>query len=347
MNLPLDALRLPRALGAPILTSNPVRRPECIGFLLAPRFSMLAFVCALEPLRVANRLAQRELYRWETISVEGEPVIASNRMAVVADRSIRERAAYDRLAVCAGFEPEALYDERVRKWLRAHDRAAVPLGAIDTGSFVLAHAGLLADCRATTHWESLESFRSQFPRVAIEPGLFVVDRSRFTCAGGTAAIDMMLHVVRLQHGHRLAAAVAEQFIHARLREPKEHQRMGTQDRQGLSDPCLVKCIELMEANLEEPLSVRQLCRAVGVSQRRLERGFHRQLQLSPRRYYLDLRLQRARALLQYTNLPVLETAVACGFKGAPHFSRSYRAWAGKAPTADRQRMHEGILPALS
>ena len=330
-----------------ILTGQPIRGPETVGFVLAPRFSMLAFACAVEPLRVANRLAQCDLYRWETISLAGEPVIASNGMSVAADRSTRERVDYARVAVCAGFEPEALYDIRIAKWLRNFDRTGVPLGAIDTGSFVLAYAGLLNNYRATTHWESLESLRSQFPKICIVPELFVVDRSRFTCAGGTAALDMMLHVVGLQHGHRLAAAVAEQFIHTRMRESREHQRMGTRERQGIHDSWLVKAIELMEGNLEEPLSMPHLCAAAGVSQRRCERGFQLQMRLSPRRYYLNLRLQRARALLQYTNLAVVDSAVACGFRSVAQFSRAYKAWAGVAPSADRRRMHQGIPPALS
>ncbi len=344
---PLESSQSPRRDDRPILTAGPVYGPETLGFVLAPRFSLLAFVCAVEPLRVANRLAQRELYRWETISLDGQPVVASNGMSILAERSLRETVDYTLILVCAGFGPEALYDGRLVKWLRTRDRAGVPLGAIDTGSFVLAHAGLLNDRRATTHWESLECFRSQFPHVTVAPGLFVVDRSRFTCAGGTAALDMMLHVVRLRHGHRLAAAVAEQFIHTRMRESIEHQRMGARERQGINDSWLVKIIELMEGNLEEPLSIGQLCHAAGVSQRRCERAFRLQLQMSPRRYYLDLRLQRARSFLQYTNLPVCEAAIACGFRGMPHFTRSYKAWAGKPPTVDRQLMHHGIAPALT
>ena len=223
----------------------------------------------------------------------------------------------------------------------------MPLGAIDTGSFVLAYAGLLLDgYRATTHWECLESLRSQYPRVVIAPGLFAVDRSRITCAGGTAALDMVLHLIRLRHGHRLAAAVAEQFIHTRLREPREDQRMATQQRQGIRYPWLAAAIERMEANLEEPLGMDSLCRSVGVSQRKCERAFRLQFGMSPQRYYLNLRLQRARAILQYTNLRVLEAAVACGFRGLADFSRSYKAWAGTAPSADRQHMHQGISPSL-
>jgi AraC family transcriptional regulator, carnitine catabolism transcriptional activator len=330
-----------------VLTAHPVTKPETIGLLLAPRFSMLAFTCAVEPLRVANRLAQCELYQWQTISLEGRPVVASNHMSVVADRSIRERVDYARVAVCAGFEPESLYDERVASWLRNLARAGVALGAIDTGSFVLAHAGLLEGYRAATHWESLEGLRSQYPKVAITPDLFVVDRGRFTCAGGTAALDMMLHVVRLSHGHRLAAAVAEQFIYTRVREPREHQRMGTGERQALNVAWLAKIVEMMEANLEEPLPLRDLCAAAGVAPRRCERGFKRQLRMSARRYYLNLRLQRARTFLQYTNLPVLDAAVACGFRNVAHFSRAYKLWAGVPPSADRQRMHQGVRPILS
>lgn len=322
-------------------------KPETIGFLLAPRFSMFAFACAVEPLRVANRLAQREIYRWRTISLDGDPVSASNRMSVVADRSIRAPADYARVAVCAGFEPESLYDARIAGWLRNLARSGVPLGAIDTGSFALAHAGLLDGYRAATHWESLESLRSQFPKVMITPDLFVIDRSRFTCAGGAAALDMMLHVVRLRCGHRLAAAVAEQFIYTHVRGPREQQRMGTRERQGVHEAWLAQIIELMEGNLEEPLAVRALCLSAGVSQRRCERGFRRQLRLSPRRYYLNLRLQRARGFLQYTNLPVLDTAVACGFRSVAHFSRTYKAWAGTAPSVDREQMHQGVPPALS
>jgi AraC family carnitine catabolism transcriptional activator len=292
-------------------------------------------------------MAQRELYQWQTISLEGRPVIASNRMSVVADRSIREPVDYSRVVVCAGFEPEALYGERIARWLRQLARKGVALGAIDTGSFVLAHAGMLEGYRATTHWESLEGLRSRFPKVAIAPDLFVVDRNRFTCAGGTAALDMMLHVVRLSHGHRLAAAVAEQFIYTRMREPREHQRMGSGERQGLTDPALAKIVEAMEANLEEPLSIHALCAAAGVAVRRCERGFRRQLRLSPRRYYLNLRLQRARAFLQYTNSTVLDTAVACGFRNVAHFSRAYKLWAGVPPSADRGRLHQGVRPILS
>ncbi len=320
--------------------------PEVIGFLLVPRFSMMAFVSALEPLRVANRLAQRTLYRWEIVSQDGGPVAASSDLTLLADCAMADATQYDKLLVAASFAPEAAYDHATALWLKRQDRAGVALGAIDTGSFLLAWSGLLDGYRATTHWESLDSFAEQFPRVDVGAGLFIIDRARFTCAGGTAALDMMLHLIRLRHGQPLAAAVSDQFIHAKIRDPQERQRMEPDAREGISRPGFARAIELMETHLEDVLSIDALCAASGTSRRQLERLFQRHFRLSPQRYYLDLRLQRARALLQYTDLSVVEITVACGFGAAAHFSRAYRAWAGRPPTAERAARLRQIVPSL-
>ncbi len=320
--------------------------PEMIGFLLVPKFSMMSFVSALEPLRVANRLAQRRLYAWDIISRDGAPVTASNDLSLLANRSVGESLGYDRLVVAASFEPEAGYDAATALWLKRLDRAGAALGAIDTGSFLLAWSGLLAGYRATTHWECLHGFAEQFPKVDVGAGLFIIDRARFTCAGGTAALDMMLHLIRLRHGHQLAAAVSEQFIHAKIREPQERQRMAPQAREGLTRPGLARALEVMETHLEETIGIDALSEAAGVSRRQLERQFQRHFRVSPQRYYLDLRLQRAQVLLKYTDLPVLEIAVACGFGAAAHFSRAYRAWAGHPPVAERDGKQRRVLPAL-
>jgi len=314
--------------------------PETLGFLLLPKFSMMAFVSAVEPLRVANRLAGAALYQWEIVALEGTSIVASNGMALVADRQLgqlsRSATRYRTVVVGAGFEPEQGYDRRIRDWLRRLDRNGAELGAMDTGSFALARAGLLDGYRATTHWESLDSFREQFSKVEVEGGLFAIDRNRLTCAGGTAALDMMLHVISRRHGHRLATAVSEQFIHARIRDPQDRQRMEPAARQGVAHAGLGRAIALMEKNLEEPLDARRMARAAGLSQRQLERLFRQHLKTTPQRYYLDLRLQRARALLQYSEMPVVEVAVACGFGSAAHFSRSYHAWSGRPPRAERR-----------
>jgi AraC family carnitine catabolism transcriptional activator len=329
-----------------MLARPAIEAPQTLGFLLLPQYSMMAFVSAVEPLRVANRLSGRELYRWDIVSRDGGPVTASNGMALLAARTIDEAPLYPLVVICAGFEPDRHYDRRLKSWLLRLNGAGADLGAMDTGSFLLAKAGLLDGYRATTHWESLDSFREAFPKVESENALFVIDRNRLTCAGGTAALDMMLHLISLQHGHRLAAAVSEQFIHARIREPQDRQRMEPRVRQGISHSGLARSIALMESNLEEPLNAERLADAAGLSLRQLERLFHRHFNMTPRRYYLDLRLQRARALLQYTDMPVVEIAVACGFGSAAHFSRSYHAWTGKAPSGERRRVEAGIMPAL-
>ena len=319
---------------------------EVFGFLLVPRFSMMAFVSALEPLRVANRLAQDTLYRWEIISRDGAAVVASNELSILADRAMGAPARYDRLVVVASFAPETACDRVTASWLRRLDRDGVALGSIDTGSFVLAAAGLLDGHRATTHWESLDGFAEQFPRVDVGSGLFIIDRTRFTCAGGTAALDMMLHLIRLRHGHPLAASASEQFIHAKIRDPQERQRMDAEQRDGISRPALAQAIALMETHLEEVLGIGQIRTTAGISRRNLERLFQVHFRLSPQRYYLDLRLQRARAMLRYSDLPVVEISVACGFGAAAHFSRAYRAWAGHPPSADRRGLVRGITPHL-
>ena len=278
-----------------MLVAPTIDAPQRLGFLLVPQFSMLAFVSAIEPLRVANRLAGRDLYRWDIISRDGQSIAASNGMSLVADRSIADASGYPLAVICAGFDPEQYYDRRLKNWLQRLNSENADLGAMDTGSFLLARAGLLDGYRATTHWESLDSFRETFPKVEAENALFIMDRNRLTCAGGTAALDMMLHLISLQHGHRLAAAVSEQFIHAQIRDPRDRQRMEPRIRQGITHSGLARVIALMESNLEDPLGSEALAAAAGMSLRQLERVFDRHFGMSPRRYYLDLRLQRARA----------------------------------------------------
>jgi AraC family carnitine catabolism transcriptional activator len=320
---------------------------ETVGFLLVPQFSMISFVSALEPLRVANRLAQQKLYRWQIVSRDGAPVMASNQLSLLADLSIEDRSApLDKLVIAASFSPEAAYDPTTERWLRAQAHAGVEMGAMDTGSFFLAWAGLLDGYRATTHWESLASFAESFPKVDVGAGLFIIDRTRFTCAGGTAALDMLLHLIRLRHGQALAAAVSDQFIHAKIRDPEERQRVKPAAADGAPRQGVSLAIDLMESHLEDVLSIESLCAAAGVSRRQLERAFQRQFRLSPQRYYLDLRLQRARSLLQYSELTVTEVALACGFVAASHFSRAYSAWAGRPPAAERACRGRAVVPAL-
>lgn len=310
--------------------------PQRIGFFLVPQFSMMAFFSAIEPLRVANRLAGSQIYRWHVLSRDGAPVEASNGMSLPAENSIDNAPPFATLIVCASFEPPLHPEKAVLKWLRGLDRQGADLGSLDTGCYLLAKAGLLEGYRTTVHWEAIESFTEEFPDIEVVPNLFEIDRRRFSCSGGTAAIDMMLHMIALQHGHELAAAISEQFIHDRIRTARDRQRMALHARLGTSAPKLVRAIALMEANLEEPLPPGRVATQVGLSLRQLERLFHRHLKSTPRRTYHELRLNRARSLLLHTGMPVLDVGIACGFASAAHFSRSYRAFFGKPPRAERR-----------
>lgn len=318
-----------------MLGSAPHRLPQRIGFILLPRFSMIAFTAAVEPLRLANRSAGRELYRWELYSTDGKPVAASNGIELTPRGDLTAAEEVEVILLCTGIEVHAIGDKGLFNWLRRMDRKGVEIGALCTGAHILARAGLLDGYRCTLHWENLPAFTEEFPEIEVSMELFEIDRNRFTCAGGTAAIDMMLNVISMQHGHELAAKVADQFMHERIRDQHDHQRMGLPARLGVRHPKLLCVIELMERNLEEPLSRLGLAREAGLSTRQLERLFRKYLNRSPARYYLELRLNKARLLLLQTNMSVIDVALACGFVSASHFSKCYRDYFGHTPRRER------------
>lgn len=313
----------------------PSSLPQRIGFFVVPQFAMMGFSSAIEPLRSANRMSGRELYSWHILSTDGKPVAASNGIAVVPEASIADHQPFSTLVVCSGLNAHQYGDRQVFNWLRRLDRQGVDIGAISLGTYVLAKAGLLDGYRCTLHWENLASFTEAYPQLEVTSELFEIDRNRFTCSGGIAAFDLMLHLITLQHGHALAAQVSEQFIHDRIRGARDHQRMALPARLGVRHPKLVNVIKLMEESLEEPITRARLADAVGLSSRQLERLFRKYLGRTPTRYYLELRLNRARLLLLQTDMSVLDVALACGFVSASHFSKCFREFFGRTPREER------------
>ena len=314
---------------------DPNAVPTRIGFLLIRNFSMMAFTSAVEPLRSANRMAGRPLYEWQIISPDGKPVAASNGIEVVPHKGMSEVDREKILVVVTGIDVQRYEDERILGFLRRIARQGATMGALCTGSHLLARAGLLDGRRCTIHWENLGGFTEDFPEIEVSSDLYEIDRDRFTCSGGTAALDMMLHLIGRQHGQALANQVSEQFIHDRIREPHDHQRMELRARLGVSHPKLISVISEMETNLEEPLTQTDLADRAGLSTRQLERLFRKYLGATPTRYYLTLRLQRARQLLVQTSMSILSVALACGFVSASHFSKCYRECFGRTPRAER------------
>ncbi len=309
--------------------------PEPVGFLLVPKFSLMAFTSALEPLRSANRMSGRNLYSWRVYSHDGGPVAASSGISMMPDAAISHLAHCPVMIVCAGLDVHLYREKEVFSWLRRLARQGARIGAICTGTYLLARAGLLDGYRCTLHWENVPGFVEEFPDIEVSTELFEIDRSRFTCSGGIAPLDMMLHLIALRHGHELAAAVSDQFIHDRIRAPSDDQRMTLQTRLGVRDAKLIRVISQMEANIEEPLSRVDLAASVGLSTRQLERLFHAHLGTTPKRHYLEIRLRRARQLLFHSGLSMLDVALACGFVSGSHFAKCYREHFGATPRQER------------
>ena len=319
-------------------TGEPVR----MAFLLVPQFSMMAFSAAIEPLRSANRMSERQLFEWRLISVDGKAVTASNGIPIAVHESLDQLSKVDMLVVCVGLEPVQFgRGQKVHHHLRRLARHGSMVGAISSGSFILADAGLLTDRRCTVHWEYADLFRSRYPTLAVTSDLYVVDRDVFTCSGGTAALDMMLHFISEVSGPQLALAVAEQFMHPHIRKQGDHQRLDMHTRYGIDSPKLVEIIGFMEGAIENPFDVTDIAQRVGISARQVERLFREQIGTSPKAFYLRLRLAKARTLLRQTLNSIRAVALECGFASTSHFCHAYKRAFGLAPTQERHRATRG------
>ncbi|HLW92073.1 MAG TPA: GlxA family transcriptional regulator [Roseiarcus sp.] len=312
------------------------RSPLSIAFMLVDRFSMIAFTAAIEPLRLANREAGDVLYEWRLHSADGLTAEASNGVKISVDRSFAEARDVDSVIVCAGVDVQSIDHRSLIAALRRLTKFGAAAGAVCTGAYVLAKAGLLAGYRSTIHWENLPGLRAEFPNLDIGEDLFEIDRDRFTCAGGTAAADMMLSLIARDHGHDLSASVSAQLIHHRIREAGERQRTDLHTRIGIAHPKLIRVVALMEQSIERPVSMSALAASVALSNRQLERLFWKHFGHTPARHYLDIRLGHACQLLRQTAMPILSIAVASGFNSASHFSRSYVDHFGRSPSAERR-----------
>lgn len=307
-----------------------------VALMLVPSFSLIAFSSAIEPLRLANRALGRRAYQWKILSGDGQAVEASNGVVVAADGTYDEAAGSAVAIVCSGVDVQTFDTRDLVAKLRTLSSRGVTLGAVCTGPYVLARAGLLDGHRCTIHWENFDSFREEFPDLAVTQELFEIDRTRFTCAGGTAAIDMMLSLISRQRGQDVASSITDQLIHHRMRDAHERQRMELRARLGVAHPKLIQVVGEMERCIEQPLSCADLADGVGLSTRQLERLFRKYLGQAPTRYYLGLRLERARHLLLQTSMPILSIGLACGFVSASHFSKCYSEHFARTPSQERR-----------
>jgi transcriptional regulator GlxA family with amidase domain len=328
----------------------PAAAPRRFVFLLLDRFTLLAFASAIEPLRLANRVAGRTVYSWALAGEAGPGgrVACSNGASFTLDLGLGEVERDDTVLVCGGIDVQRTATRGVLNWLRREARRGVAMGGLCTGAYALARAGLLDGRKATIHWENQDGFAEEFEAVKLSKAVFVVDGNRLTSAGGTASLDMMLKLIAADHGEDFANAVADQLVYSTIRTDQDTQRLSIPTRIGVRHPKLSKVIQMMEAAIEEPVSPADLAADVGMSTRQLERLFRRYLNRSPKRYYMELRLQKARNLLIQTDMSVINVALACGFASPSHFSKCYRAHYNTTPYRERGTQGTPVaVPRLS
>jgi transcriptional regulator GlxA family with amidase domain len=311
-----------------------------LGLLLTDDFALMSYASVLEPFRAANGLAGRELYRWIHVSPDGQPARASNGAAIIADQGLSAPLDCQTLFVFAGGDPARFSDAATFAWLRRLAQGGARLAGVSGGPFLLARAGLLDGHRATIHWEHQAAFAEAFDRVTLEPGLYVIDRRRMTCAGGTAGMDLAIELIEREHGQALATRVGEWFIRTEPRAADRPQRLSLRERHGVANDRVLKALAHMEATVEDPAPRAALAAIAGVSPRQLERLFAAHLGASLDTVYQRIRLAQADQLLRQTSMSVTAVAVACGFQSASHFSRAYAARFG-APPSKRRRSGQG------
>jgi len=296
--------------------------PQHFVFALVDRFTHVAFACAVDPLRIANLISGRPLYRWSYASEGGDC----------------DLPACDRLFVLSGIDMQTSDHTRLVNVLRRLDRHGVQIGALCSGAWILGQAGLLNGQEAAIHWEYHDAFTEAFPEVHLVRNVFVADTRHVTASGGTATADLILHLIAQEHGADLATAVADQMVYNAVREATAEQRVSLQSRNGMRNAHLAAALERMQDSIADPVSVGELAAGLGISTRQLERLFGKYLNTTPKKYYMDMRLERARHLLVQTEMSVADVAAACGFESSGHFSRVYRTAFGITPMMQMSRL---------
>ncbi|WP_458790542.1 GlxA family transcriptional regulator [Yoonia sp. MH D7] len=318
-------------------------KPRRFVFALMDQFTMLCFASAIESLRIANRTAGKTLYTWKIIGEGGASAVCSNGCSFMLDDDLYALDRDDTVMLCGGLDVQHATTKKLLSWIRREARRGVIVAGLCTAGYTMAKAGLLDGKKATIHWENQDSFVEEFEEVILTKSVFVVDGNRITTAGGTASIDLMLKLIADHHGEELASAVADTLIYSAIRTDRDTQRLSIPTRIGVRHPKLSRVIEIMETNIEEPISPATLASDVGMSTRQLERLFRRYLSRSPKRYYMELRLQKARNLLMQTDMTVINVALACGFASPSHFSKCYRSHYDTTPYRERGT-HAARLP---
>lgn len=307
-----------------------------VTFLVLTGSSIMSVASAIDPLRAANRIEEREIFRWRIVSPEGKPAVTSSGMPVAADR-FDPAARSDVFIVVAGFNAQEVTDRNLLSGIRKAAALARATGGIESGAWLLARAGLLAGRRATAHWEDFEDFAAAFPDVDVVPDRYVVDGPFFTTGGASPTFDLMLHLIRSRLGMATALDVASVFIYEQAHTGAHAQPLVSLGRLDESDPRLAAAVRLMEASIDAPLTVAAIARRSSITTRTLETLFQKSIGESPGAYFLRLRLNAARRLVRDSRIPLADIAARTGFSSAASFSRAFRKAYGASPSSLRRQ----------
>ncbi len=315
-----------------------MRHTRHITFILVEEFSHLAFSCAVEPLRIANLVSDEKLYEWTLLSEDGERAVCSNELVTLVHGGLDDLTKTDQLFVLSGIHMRNHVTRPLLSTLRRERARGTPIGALCSGAWLLAEAGFLDGMQAAIHWEYHDAFMEAFPEVNLVRSVFVADEKHITASGGTATADLMLHLIERDHGEELAIEVADQMVYNAVRNATAKQRVSLQSRNGMRNAHLAKAIQIMQGSIETPVSPSDIAETLGISTRQLERLFGKYLNTSPKKYLMEMRLERAQKLLLQTEASITEVAIACGFENPGHFSRVYRSSFGVTPHSQRNKI---------
>lgn len=307
-----------------------------LHFLLLPTLTMLAFASAVDVLRIANQVTNKELYRWFLLTEDGAPVACSNGIEITPDTGLENVQSGAMTFVCSGIEPSLTCSPAILSWIRRQRAFGCNFGGICTGAFTLARAGVLEGRKFTLHWENIPSFAEHFYDLEPTSNLYEIDGLLMTCGGGSAATDMMLDMVEQDHGKDLAVIVSDMCIHFRSNTQKTLQKSAYSVALSSRNQHLISAMQVMDTSIEDPLDMADIANRVGLSRRQLERLFKKYVGVSPAQHFIQLRIARAHALLNETDMSVAQIAAATGFASATQFSMRFKARFGQSPTAFRK-----------
>lgn len=311
-----------------------------LNFILCPDFSNLSLSTAIEALFMANWLAQKPVFEWSLFSINGTSVRASNGVVVRVDGALPSVDKSTTVLIFASFNvKQHSADSRLKQWLRRTARQGAEIGGIETGSEILAAAGLLDGHLAAVHWDNLHGFQERYPAAKAEAILFTLNKRRLTCAGATCTMDFMLQWMNNKGYRDLAQEISQHLLLNLIRAGEAPQisvdSSASPASAKIDTPTIRKAVAIMSSAIEDPYSCSAIAKSVGLSQRQLQRHFRIHLNTTLKQEYMRIRLDRAHQLLQQTDLTVTEIAVCSGFPSLENFSRVYRREFGCAPSTDR------------